>query len=474
MASDSYIAEQLLGRSYKGVPFSCAQYEVVPDTSSMSQQYASFLLADNGVSTSIIDCEDEGTEVCGVFDLRSSTSTAYTSSTQIVPKAAGWLGFVDHVEIQAGPFVIAEAAGTAAFLNGPKVAIEETADYTAAHTQSMCYALDTSASMTPSLALGATGAAAYTGIGSSAGVNGGLTIRQGLWAQTAFFNSATNSWRVEVRIPLKHLHDIFRRLGARYGLPITSLKVWWNLGQNVMPVSILTGDAAPVITVLGSGNSTFRYRKLTATPEFERTLLAHLADYEETYKFLSPITLPGVSSLTSLSLNNVNLGSVPQAERIWPFIFPSGSQLSTTSLYPYLQNIALQSTMLKVGGEQLYQRQLALPNAANQPEYAELFRTTQDSMVNDPWSGTPKGQFGYYQWRTANRYHVFTIRENKEVNAAQTVLFQSGVAADMSGITPSTSTPVDVVFLAEYGRWMKMSYQRINGLLQPVWKELSA
>ena len=62
--------------------------------------------------------------------------------------------FIDHVEIQSGAFVISEAAGSAAFINGPKVAIEETADYTAAHTQSMCYALDTSASNTPFLALG--------------------------------------------------------------------------------------------------------------------------------------------------------------------------------------------------------------------------------------------------------------------------------------------------------------------------------
>ena len=474
MSSDSYIAEQLLGRSYKGVPFSGAQYEVVPDNSSMAQQYANFLLAENGVSTSIIDCDDEGTEITALFDFRSSTSTPYTAATQIVPRAAGFLGFLDHVEYQCGQFTVNEAAGTAAYINGPKVAIEETANYTAAHTQSMCYALDTSASLTPSLALGATGAAAYSGIGSSLAVNGGLTIRQAIWAQSAYFNTATASWRVEARITFKHAHDNFRRLGPGYGLPITSLKCWWNLGQNIMPVDILTGDAAPIITVLGNGTSTFRYRKLTPTPEFERTLMSHLADHEETYKFLSPITLPGVSSLTSLSLNNVNLGSVPQAERLWVFVYPSGSQQSTTSLYPYMQNIGLQSVMLKVGGEQLYQRQLALPNGFNQPEYAELFRTTQDAMVNDPWSGMPEGQFGYYQWRTANRYHVFTIRENKEVNAAQTLLFTASVAADLSGITPSNSTPVDVFFLAEYARWVKMSYHRINGILQPVWKELSA
>ena len=474
MSSDSFIAEQLLGRSYKGVPFKGAQYEVLPDSSSQAQQYAQLLLAENGLNTAIVDCDDEGTELTAVFDFRSS-GAAYTAATQIVPKAAGWLGFIDRVDMMAPGLTIVEDSGSAVFINGPKLAIEETADFATGHAQSMCYALDTSPSLTPSLALGATGPAAYTGVGSSLAVNGGLTVRQAIWNQNAYFNAATNSWRVEVHIPLKHVHDLFRRLGARYGLPFTSLKVWWNLGQSVMPVTVLTADAPPVITVLGNGTCAFRYRKLTPTAEFERTLMAHLAEHSETYKYLTVSTLPTASNLTSPSIGNLNLGSIPNAERLWAVPCPAGAELSAFTLYPYMQNIALQSTMLRVGGENLYERQLALPNSANgQPEYSELFRTTQDAMVNDPWSGMPRGQFGYYQWRVANRYHCFTIRDNKQVDSAQNALFQSLVAADITGVAPSTSTPVNVFFFAERAMWLRMSYQRVSGLLQPVWRTVEA
>ena len=472
MSSDSLLAEQLLGRPYKGVPWKGAEYMTIPDTSSQSGQYSCFQLAENGTSTNVIDLDDDGTEVTFIVDLKSSNSTPYTATTQIVPKAGGWLTFLDHVEVvfAGSNCTISEPATSAAYIGPAKFAVEETLDYATANGSSLCYALDTSASLVPSLALGATGAAAYSGIGSSAGVNGGLTVRQAIWAQNAWFNAFTNSWRCQVHIPAKYLHDAFRRQGCVYGLPVSQLKLWFNTGATVMPVVVLTGDAQPIITVLTGGASEFRYRRMVPTVEFQRTLMSHLSEKaDETYEFLSQAILPSANGLTSPNLNNINLSSVPSIVRLWVFLCPSGAAASATSLYPGFQAIGMNQVMIRCGGEQLYQRQLALASATGQYEYQEIFRTVQDSCVADAWTHQNIGQLGAYNWRTANRIHCFPIRAHEQVMAAQNILFQAVLAADINGVTPSPSTPVDVAFFADYTRWIKKSYKKDNGTLVPVW-----
>lgn len=471
MSSDALIAEQLLDRPYKGIPFKGVEYMTIPDSSSAASLYANFQLAENGLATSIVDIEDEGSEVTIVYDLKSSTSTAYTATTQIVPKAAGWLGFFSHCEIAFSGVgnSITEPASSSAFITGPKFAVEETYDYANANAQSLAYALDTSGSLVPSLALGATGAAAYSGVGSSGAVNGGLTIRQAAWNQNAYFNAATSSWRVEVHLPLKFLHDIFRRQGAVYGIPISQLKVWYNTGNVVMPVVVLTGEGAPIITALGAGNSMFRYRRMVPSPEFQRTLMTHLADKaDETYKFLSVSNMPS-ATVTAPTLSNVNLSSCPSIERLWVFLSPSGANSSSTSLYPHYQAIGLNQLMIRCGGEQLSSRQLALQNPLGQYEYSEIFRTVQDACAADPWARQSLGLLNMYNWRIANRYHCFPIREHEQIVGGQNILFQAVVAGDIAGVTPSGSTPVDVVFLAEYARWLKKSYMKQNGVVVPTW-----
>ena len=469
---DLWAASQLLGRKYSGIPFTKAQYEVVADSSSLQQSYANFQLQDNGLGQAIIDVSDEGTEICLIANISSSTSTAYTGSEVVTPKAAGWLGFVDHVEaaFYGNEYQVNDPQGSASYLLGPKVAIEEGADYVASMNASLAYALDTSASLTGSFTPGATGPASYSGIGSSQTVNGGIAVRQALWNQRATFNSTTKAWQVEIHLPLRHLHPLFRNMGCRYGLPITTLKIWYNNLMSVCPVTVV-GGPAPKITWAGSGFNTFRYRKFTPTSEFERTLMEHLMSKTETVKFLRPVTLPSVTT-GSTALANINLGSVPEAERLWVFIMPSGSQLSSSSLYPYYQDIALNSVMIKVGGEQLYDRQLALQNGLGNYEYSEVFRLLQESMPSDPWTGRPDGQFGLYFWSIANRYHVFPINERVRANASQSLLFQAIIAQDTqagsAGLAPTTSAPVDVIFIAEVTERFKISYKKLQGLLTPM------
>jgi hypothetical protein len=174
-------------------------------------------------------------------------------------------------------------------------------------------------------------------------------------------------------------------MGARYGLSITALKVWWNLGQYEMLFLHPHGDAGPIITMLDAGTSVVRYRKLTAIPEFESSLHSYFADHEVTYKFLSHGTLPGVSGLTSTALNNINLGSIPQAESIWDRLPQQQRHVDHLSV-PMHARYHHAERDAEVRSEQLYQRQLGLPNAGSQTGFTELFRTTQDALVNEPWS----------------------------------------------------------------------------------------
>ena len=473
---DTAAAAQLLGRPYKGIPFEKVQYEVVADSSSLQQSYCNFQLADCGLGQAIIDLDDEGSEICLIADIRSSNPSApYTGAETIVPKAGGFLNFVDHVEASfvGGEYTINDPQGSACYLLGPKLAIEETTQYTLSMNPSLCAALDTSPSLTGSFTPNSTTAASYSGIGSSQTVNGGIALRNAMFAQKSFFNAPTASWRCEIHLPLRHLHTLCR--GVRYGLPIQTFKVWYNTGQVVMPVTV-QGGAAPIISYLGSGFNTFRYRKMTPTSQFEASLHEHLTGKTEMIKFLRPVSLPGVLGTTSSVLNNINLGSIPNAERLWVFVYPSGSQLSATSLAPYMLNTAMNQVMIRCGGEQLYDRQLALQNGLGQPEYSEIFRLLQESMPADPFNGRPAGQFGLFFWSIANRYNVFPINEKLRMNAGQSVLFQAVIAQDTQagaqGLAPSSTNPVDVYFIAEATERVKVTYRKLAGLLTPIYERV--
>ena len=469
-------AEELLGRPYKGIPFRKSEFEVISDSSSLPQSYVNFELANQGTCQVVIDLKDEGTELCFIYDLASNTpGTPYTGSETVVPRGS-FLTLVDHVEAQfvGGGFQINEPQGTAPYLLNWKLAIEENTEYALNMNPSLCYALDTSPSLTGSFVPGSTAAASYAGIGSSQTVNAGIALRNAMVQQKQFFNAATASWRGEAHIPLRHLHPIFRQ-GTRYGLPIQNLKIWLNYGQTVMPFTV-QGGPAPKITFLGQGQSTFRYRKLTPTPEFQKTLEEHLAGKTETIRYMRAQSLPGLSGIVSPTLQNINLGSVADCERLWVFIYPTGAQLSATNLAPFMLNTGLSQVMIKAGGFQLYDRQLALPNALGQYQYSELFRVLQESMPADSWANRPAGQFGQYFWSIANRVYCFPIHEEQRLNAGQSLMFAGVITQDVQagaqGLPPSNSNPTDVYFVAECTERVRVTYKKLMGNLTPVYERI--
>ena len=477
MSNDKRIAEVLLGRTYRGEsPFSRAEFVSVPDSTVGANQFSNFLLEANGLSTAIIDVDDAGSEITAVFDFRSSNpATPYTASTQIVPKAFGFLGFIDHIRAIGPGFDVNEPAGSSAYLLGTRVAIDGDADFALTQAASLAYALDTSPALVPSLTLGATGAAAYTGLGGSSATNGGLTVRQAIWNQTSFFNAATASWRCEIHVKLSLLSDMFRRMGVRYGLPIQQLQVYWNTGiqsNSYMPVVVLTGEPAPVISVLGAGNSWFKYRRYTPSESFSRALQSHISTKpRETIEFVMGCIVPGVSGLTTPNPPTLNLGPIQNVRRIIEWLYPSGSQYSATSLYPAMQNIAPYNWMMKVGGMQQYDRLLAQPNQNNNnvPEFQELFRETQDSMPVDERGYYSRGQFDYLRYMISTHFNSFRVRDGDNVQANQSILIQQQIAPGTSGITPSSGTPIDIFVLAEIASWLHCTYEKQDGVWQPKW-----
>ena len=477
--SYAHIASVLLDRTtkYKGPPaFTQSWYDQVIDSGS-NTMFAELNLLQQGLSQQIIGTRDPATGLRIMVELTSSTSTPYTAANipNMSMKGGGCALLVDRTITMAGDFTSANDPTVNTWTSWINMALDNTEQDLEEGNSKFQFLLDKSTSITPTLVAGATGSGVYAGVGGPQTVNDSQTTRQYWFAEQAVFNPATNGIRFEAFIRLCDLDPAFRDLPeVMLGLGgITQLIVWYNtMAQSIQPFISTDGAPAPRISIV-PGNTALVYRRYTASAHFETQLMKHLSERaEKTHSYLETKVLPSLTNYTGSNISNINLGSFPNLRRLLVVISPSGAATSNTSTFPCAQSVGLTDVMVRVGGDQCFQRPLGLQNAFGQVAHYELYRTTMDASLieQDEQANEGDALLSYEAWRRCNRVHAFDLSQMKDLSNGDAIFFSARLIADLSQNITIGSTPLDILFFAQSDKWYKSGYRKQNGQLWPYWR----